>query len=218
MKTAGKTFESEIGHSLKALSKSIDLSYRNSNLPMPMCDHMVWYAGQAYLLEEKEVHSDTLSFRAITPEERKNMNAIIHAGCEGWVLIKWIGGNTSRCFAISWQDWLELEENLGFDPDAKRNKPGSASFALVPDSARPGAFIELARVDRKDPDGHSLGRHWDLSRLFTVGSVVRLRVKLRDVHRLAEQALDDVRTASGYDDGFEMGESCIAELLSEPEC
>lgn len=166
-KPQGKDFESECGHSLRALAKTMNLSSRNSNLPMPMCDHQVFYDGRFYLLEEKEVHSDSISFRAITDKERENMEAITKANCEGWVLIKWIGGNVSRCFACLWIDWLELESGFGFDKNAKRCKPGTGSFPLVPDDERPGVFIELLRVDRKDCDGHQLGRHWDLAPLFT---------------------------------------------------
>lgn len=221
-KTAGKEFETEVGQSLRALAKATGLAYRNSNQPIPMCDYLAWTGGCGYLIEAKEIHSDTISFRAITDQERKNLNVITQAGGgEAWVLIKWIGGNASRCFAYSWPDWLELEQAYGFDPKAKRNKPGSGSFPLVPDSARPGAYIELARVERLDPDGHSLGRHWDLSRLFGGNNVVRLRAQLREAKEFAESALEDVQGATGYDEGFEMGESalrCLVDLLGEPSC
>ena len=40
---------------------------------------------------------------------------------------------------------------------------GSASFPVRPDWERPGCLIELQRVSRRDLDGHSLGKHWDLS-------------------------------------------------------
>lgn len=164
-KKPGKGFENEVGHSLKALTKCSNLRHINSNNPLPMCDHMVWVDGRFVLLEEKETHSDTMSFRCITDSERKYMEWVTDAGCEGWVLIKWID-RLARAFAIQWTDWLDLEHGFGFDPQAKRNKPGSGSFSLQ-DEFRPGCFIELHRVDRKDLDGNSLGKHWDLSPVFS---------------------------------------------------
>lgn len=166
-KPKGKNFEAEISYSLKALAGSrLPITYRNSNLPLPMCDHQVWYAGRGYLLEEKETHKDTFSFSAITDLERKAMESITRANCEGWVILKWVGPNHSRAFACLWTDWLEMEHGFGYDPTALRNKRGSGSFALVPDEHRPGFFIELERVERKDCMGNSLGKHWDLSPLF----------------------------------------------------
>lgn len=164
--TRGKKFEEEIGHSLKALSKSVPaFAYRNSNLPLPICDHLVWHNGLTYLLEEKETHSNSFSFGAITDKERKNLDDIIRAGGGSWVLIKWISGNKSRVFASRWLEWLTLECCCGYDPEAKRQKRGSGSFTLE-DHDRPRNFVELDKVDRKDFAGHSLGRHWDLSPLF----------------------------------------------------
>lgn len=165
-KAKGKEFEGEIGQSLRAMKKTLPLDYRNSNTPSPMNDHQVWVNGFGFLLEEKECHADSLTFRAITDEERKNFNSLAGAKTPGWVIVKWISGNKSRCFACTWEQWLALEKQYGFNHEAARNPAGSGSFPLVPDSARPACFIELERVQRRDFMGHSLGKHWDLTPLF----------------------------------------------------
>lgn len=171
--SSGKSFESEITASLRALSKTVAVAYQNSNAPIAVCDHIVWINGTSFLLEEKELRADRFPFSRISDAERKHMDGVIRAGCGAVILIKHITPQSVRVFACSWPQWQKLEAACGYDhgdgshakeENARLRRPrGSASFPVAPDWERPECLIELHRVSRRDLDGHALGKHWDLS-------------------------------------------------------
>ena len=168
MSMKGKAFEAEISKALKVFSKHRAFAYRNSNEGKPICDHLAWWKGQAYLLEEKEVRQDSFYFSRLTKAERDHLDQLYTAGVDCWILIKWIDGNRSRAFACDWSEWLSMEEGFGYNPLLKRNKPGSCSFKLA-DQFRPMCFIELPRLYRSDSFGGRLDPCWDLSPIFEGG-------------------------------------------------
>jgi len=168
--TSGKSFESEISASLRAMSKTVAMAYQNSNMPAPVCDHIVWINGTSYLLEEKELRTNRFPFSRITDAERKHAEGVTRAGCRAVVLIKHITTSAVRVFACEWSDWLKMEQGWGYVHGAEKQARGSASFPVVPAYERPAFLIELQRVTRTGPDGYSLGKHWDLSPVFTMGA------------------------------------------------
>jgi hypothetical protein len=62
-----------------------------------------------------------------------------------------------------------MEHGWGYVHGAEKQARGSASVPVVPAYERPVFLVELQRVTRTGPDGHSLGKHWDLSPVFTMG-------------------------------------------------
>lgn len=163
MISSGKSFESEITASLRALSKDVAVAYQNSNAPVAVCDHIVWIGGTSILLEGKELRADRFPFARITDAERKHMDGVTRAGCKAVILIKHITSAAVRVFACGWPQWKALESAFGYVHGAAKQARGSASFPVRPDWERPECLIELQRVSRRDMDGHSLGKHWDLS-------------------------------------------------------
>lgn len=169
----GRAFESELGFSCKQLTRF----YHNSNNPNPCCDRTATIPvrvlgvniilGLSMLLEAKEVRTPSLSFAAVTSTERKHLHAHFMSAGITAVVIKWVT-NRPRAFFISWSDWLELEANMGFDPEHDatkgRRKAGTASFSLL-DGERPFTLNELTKVTRP----HSLGSCWDLMPLLPPG-------------------------------------------------
>lgn len=171
MIATGKSFESEISASLRAMSKTVAMAYQNSNLPAPVCDHIVWINGTSYLLEEKELRTNRFPFSRITDAERKHAEGVTRAGCKAIILIKHITAAAVRVFACGWSDWLKMEAGWGYVHGAEKQSRGSASFPVVPDWDRPVFLVELHRVTRRDSDGNSLGKHWDLSRVLFPNSL-----------------------------------------------
>lgn len=161
--SSGKSFESEITASLRALSKTVAVAYQNSNAPIAVCDHIVWISGTSILLEEKELRADRFQFSRISDAERKHIDGVTRAGCGATILIKHITPLDVRVFACGWPQWKALEAACGYAHGAAKQARGSASFPIRPDWERPECLIELHRVSRRDLDGHSLGKHWDLS-------------------------------------------------------
>jgi hypothetical protein len=161
--SSGKSFESEITASLRALSKTVAVAYQNSNEPIAVCDHIVWINGTSILLEEKELRADRFPFSRISDAERKHMDGVTRAGCGATILIKHITPLDVRVFACGWPQWKALEHSYRYVHGAAKQARGSASFPVRPDWERPECLIELQRVSRRDLDGHSLGKHWDLS-------------------------------------------------------
>lgn len=163
MVTTGKSFESEITASLRALSKDVAVAYQNSNAPVAVCDHIVWIGGTSILFEEKELRADRFPFGRITDAERKHMDGVTRAGCGATILIKHITPLAVRVFACGWPQWKALESAFGYVHGAAKQARGSASFPIRPDWDRPSCLIELYRKTRTDSAGYSLGKHWDLS-------------------------------------------------------
>ena len=167
----GKDFESEVSKSVSQYLRDKTGWNYNSNTPAPVCDHMALIDGRAYLLEAKEVRSLKIPFTAVSENERKHLTRWIEADGLAAILVKYVAtGGRSRAWWMPWGDWLQMEEEAGFDPDStERRKRGTASVSLA-DGQRPNWFRPIRKIDRVDSYGHSLGSCWDLSDIFRRGN------------------------------------------------
>lgn len=178
----GKDFESEVSKSVTQYLRDKTSWNYNSNTPAPVCDHMALVDGWAYLLEAKEVRSLKIPFSAVTENERKHLTRWIEADGLAAILIKYVAtGGRSRVWWMPWGDWLQMEEEAGFETEVikitcpgvgvhrERRKRGTASVSLA-DGQRPNWFRPIRKIDRVDSYGHSLGSCWDLSDIFRRGN------------------------------------------------
>ncbi len=168
----GKEFENE----LIAACKQLKAYSHGSNNDNPACDRFGSIPartstgasiGVSLLIEAKERSNPNLRFSDLSAEERKHLEAHSNSGGISLILIKFVS-HKPRCWAITWEDWAELEDGHGFEFAAKpglvhgSNKPkrarGTASFSLA-EGLRPPTLVELFKIDRP----HGLGKCWDLS-------------------------------------------------------
>lgn len=136
----GKRWEADIGTALKA-AQAWKL---NQNSMHGACDWIGVYRGLAVLIECKEVHKPLISFSCITPREEREMQELHKRGGLGLITICLRLPNTSRAWAITWEDWRQMQLASGRK---------SVSLADPPPE-----FVPLSKIDRP----HGLGRAWDL--------------------------------------------------------
>lgn len=171
----GKKFENEIAQSCKALGA---WTY-SGNDRYPLCDRVACYKGLFLLLEAKDCSTDIFALKRVSQRERAQLRSVAKNGGHSVLLFKW-ATNRPRMFAITWEDFEELEQGLGFVPPwdlpkGQRNPRGSASISLD-DRFRPPTFYEAKKVQLKDFQGGSLGTFWDLKDLFLRMGVDNARV------------------------------------------
>lgn len=144
----------------------------NSNDGKPACDRVatipvrctmaptVPLLGLGALIEAKECRFPKFEFYRLSQNERAELDDHFVRGNGLSILLFKLVCARPRVFGCLWEDWLELESEMGYhdSPGGGRRRAGSASISLL-DGERPYTLVELDKVER--PKG--LGWTWDLS-------------------------------------------------------
>lgn len=157
-KCPGKKFEDEVRDALK-LDKSI--AHESGNTERAICDRIACYRGQSFIFEAKTTREPRIGFDQITPSERSILDSWDNAGAICAIVVKHIHGNKSRAWVCEWYRWKALEAHLG-----RKSIP-------LRDRDRPADFVELKRVERRDPFGGYLGRVWNLVSFMREELIIR---------------------------------------------
>lgn len=138
MASDGKLLEKLLGKSVQEFGFS-----RSTHDVNPLCDRVQFLRnqnGRAMVWECKDVRKDYFQLTDMTQNERNTMRSAVDCGALAVIVFQhWTSRIDWQCWACTWQEWAQVEADLGFVEQSVytqagfkvRRKPGTASVSMT---------------------------------------------------------------------------------------